>query len=153
MGAWRPFERSARRILGQSPRARILSISSGKERCNAFASHPVRSPCIRHVPRSVGLNARVVPLLLPTPQRRVRNFPILADIVAKVFLGGRTSFFSVADAFYERRREGPYRFIQNRSGISVVVLKSSTAAEKSQDQLSRDFPGCSIFDFCNNIPQ
>ena len=43
-----------------------------------------------------------------------------ADIVAKVFLGRRTKFFRAADAFYERRREGPYRFIQNRPGISVV---------------------------------
>jgi hypothetical protein len=77
----------------------------------------------------------------------------VADIVAKVFLGGRTKFFRAADAFYERRREGPYRFIQNRSGISVVALKSSTAAEKSKDQLSRDFPGRSVFDFCNNICQ
>jgi len=32
-----------------------------------------------------------------------------------------------------------------------VALKSDTAAEKSKDQLSRDFPGRSIFDFCNNI--
>jgi hypothetical protein len=75
----------------------------------------------------------------------------MADIVAKVFLGGRTKFFRAADAFYERRREGPYRFIQNRPGISVVALKSNTAAQKSKDQLSRDFPGRSIFDFCNNI--
>src|SRR5258705_10475608 len=46
---------------------------------------------------------------------------------------------------------GPYRFIQNRSRISVVALKSDAAAEKPKDQLSRDFLGCSIFDFCNNI--
>jgi DNA-binding transcriptional regulator GbsR (MarR family) len=77
----------------------------------------------------------------------------LANIVAKVFLGGRTKFFRAADAFYERRREGPYRFIQNRPRISVVALKSNTAAEKSKDQLSRDFPGRSIFDFRNNISQ
>jgi len=32
-------------------------------------------------------------------------------------------------------------------------LKSYTAAEKSKDQLSRDFSGRSIFDFCNNICQ
>jgi hypothetical protein len=32
-----------------------------------------------------------------------------------------------------------------------VALKSNTAAEKSKDQLSRDFSGRSIFDFCNNI--
>jgi DNA-binding transcriptional regulator GbsR (MarR family) len=79
--------------------------------------------------------------------------PSCADIVAKVFLGGRTKFFRAADAFYERRRERPYRFIQNRPRISVVALKSNTAAEKSKDQLSRDFPGRSIFDFCNNIRQ
>jgi hypothetical protein len=34
-----------------------------------------------------------------------------------------------------------------------VALKSDAAAEKSKDQLSRDFPGRSIFDFCNNIGQ
>src|SRR5258708_16866942 len=45
----------------------------------------------------------------------------------------------------------PYRFIQNRSRISVVALKRDAAAEKPKDQLSRDFLGCSIFDFCNNI--
>jgi hypothetical protein len=38
-----------------------------------------------------------------------------------------------------------------RSRISVVALKSDAAAEKPKDQLSRDFLGCSIFDFCNNI--
>ena len=75
--------------------------------------------------------------------------PLPADIVAKVFLGGRTKIFRAADAFCARRREGPHRFIQNRPGTSVVALKSDTAAEKSKDQLSRDFPGRSIFDFCN----
>jgi hypothetical protein len=35
--------------------------------------------------------------------------------------------------------------------MSVVALKSYTAAEKSKDQLSRDFSSRSIFDFCNNI--
>src|ERR1700716_3185390 len=61
--------------------------------------------------------------------------------------------FRAADAFYVRRREGPHRFIQNRSRISVVALKSDAAAEKPKDQLSRDFLGCSIFDFCNKICQ
>ena len=32
-----------------------------------------------------------------------------------------------------------------------MALKSDAAADKSKDQLSRDFPGRSIFDFCNNI--
>src|SRR4029079_17984543 len=72
--------------------------------------------------------------------------------VAKVALAGQTKFFRAADAFCERRRERPHRFIQNRPGTSVVALKSDTAAEKSKDQLSRDFPGRSIFDCCNNIP-
>ena len=73
------------------------------------------------------------------------------DFVAKVFLGGRTKIFRAADAFYGRRREGPYRFIQNQSRTSPVALKSDAAAEKFEDQLSRDFWDCSIFDFCNNI--
>jgi hypothetical protein len=65
--------------------------------------------------------------------------PLLADIVAKVFLGWRTKILRAADAFYARRREGPYRFIQNRSLTSIGALKSDAAAEKSKDQLSRDF--------------
>jgi hypothetical protein len=51
----------------------------------------------------------------------------------------RTKILRAADAFYARRREGPYRFIQNRSRTSVVALKGDAAAEKSKDQLSRDF--------------
>jgi hypothetical protein len=58
--------------------------------------------------------------------------PLLADIVAKVFSGGRTKILRTADALFARRREGPYRFIQNRSWTSVVALKSDAAAEKSQ---------------------
>jgi hypothetical protein len=72
-------------------------------------------------------------------------------LLQKSFWGDERNFFRAADAFYERRREGPYRYIQNRPGTSVVALKSNTGAEKSKDQLSRDFPGRSIFDFCNNI--
>jgi hypothetical protein len=77
--------------------------------------------------------------------------PLLADIVAKVFSGWRTKILRAADASSVRRREGPYRFIQNRSRTSVAALKSDAAAEKPKDQLWRDFQGCSIFDFCNNI--
>src|SRR5258707_15579761 len=77
--------------------------------------------------------------------------PDVADVVAKVFLGWRTKILRAADAFSGRRREGPYRFIQNRSRTSVVALKSDATAEKSKDQLWRDFQGCSIFDFCNKI--
>jgi hypothetical protein len=32
-----------------------------------------------------------------------------------------------------------------------MALKSDAAPEKPKDQLSRDFLGWSIFDFCNNI--
>jgi hypothetical protein len=78
---------------------------------------------------------------------------ICADIVAKVFLGWRTKILRAADASYARRREGPYRFIQNRPRVSAESLTSDAAAEKSRDRLSRDFLGCSIFDFCNNICQ
>ena len=82
---------------------------------------------------------------------RTDEGPLCADIVAKVFLGWRTKILRAADALYARQLEGPYRFIQNRSRASAVALKSDAAAEKSRDQLSRDFPGRSIFDICNNI--
>ena len=39
--------------------------------------------------------------------------PLVADIVAKVFLGWRTKILRAADAFCAWRREGPYRLIQN----------------------------------------
>jgi hypothetical protein len=65
--------------------------------------------------------------------------PKSADIVAKVFLGCRPKILRAADAPYARRREGPYRFIQNRSRTGVVALKSSAAAETSKDRLSRGF--------------
>jgi hypothetical protein len=51
----------------------------------------------------------------------------------------RRKISAAADALYARRREGPYRFIQNRSRTSVVALKSDAAAERSKDRLSRDF--------------
>jgi hypothetical protein len=82
-------------------------------------------------------------------KRASRVGPLLADIVAKVFLGWRTKILRAADASYARRREGPYRFIQNRPRVSAESLTSDAAAEKPRDRLSRDFLGCSIFDFCN----
>jgi hypothetical protein len=69
----------------------------------------------------------------------------------KSFWGGERKFLKPLMALYARQLEGPYRFIQNRSRTSAVALKNNAAAEKSKDQLSRDFPGRSIFDFCNNI--
>jgi hypothetical protein len=67
------------------------------------------------------------------------RLPLLADFVAKVFLGWRTKSLRAADASYARRREGPYRFIQNRSRTSVAAMRSKAEAEKSKDQPSRDF--------------
>jgi hypothetical protein len=57
----------------------------------------------------------------------------MTDSVEKVFLGACQNFFRTADAFHARRREGPYRFIQNRSRASVLALKGDAAAEKSKD--------------------
>jgi hypothetical protein len=73
------------------------------------------------------------------------------DSVEKVFLGCRSKFSGAADAFRAKRYEGPHRFIQNQSRTFVVALKSNAAKERSEDQLSRDFPDRSIFDFCNTI--
>jgi hypothetical protein len=72
-------------------------------------------------------------------------------VLKKSFWGDERIFFRAADAFYARRREGPYRFVQNRPRTFVAVLNSELAAEKSKNQLSRDFSGRSIFDFCNSI--
>jgi hypothetical protein len=41
--------------------------------------------------------------------------------------------------FTARRGEGPCRLVQNRSRTSQLTLKSDAAAERSKDQLSRDF--------------
>lgn len=64
-----------------------------------------------------------------------------------------TKILRAADALYTRRREGPYRFIQNRPRVFAVSLTSDAAAEKPRDRFSRDFLGYSIFDFCNSIRQ
>jgi len=45
---------------------------------------------------------------------RLTDVCFLGDSVAKVFLRWRTKLFRAADAFCARRREGPYRFVQNR---------------------------------------
>ena len=56
---------------------------------------------------------------------------------------GEMKFFRAADAFYERRSEGTTKSTGDfRSGV-----KKYSAAEKSKDQFSRDFPGCLISNF------
>jgi len=74
-----------------------------------------------------------------------RGCPLWVDIVAKVFSVWRPKIPRAVDASSARRREGPNRFIQNRSRTSVVALKSDAAAEKSEDRLFARFLG--LFDF------
>src|SRR5712672_521944 len=64
---------------------------------------------------------------------------LLADIVAKVFLGWRTKFPRAADAFCVRRCEGPHHFAQKRPQTSASALHSVAAVGISNKPLSRDF--------------
>src|SRR4029079_6034645 len=82
--------------------------------------------------------------------RHVSKVPILLQ---KSFWGDERNFLEPLIRFTSGDVRGPYHLIQNRPGTSIVALKSDTAPEKSKDQLSRDFSGRSIFDFCNNICQ
>jgi hypothetical protein len=52
---------------------------------------------------------------------------------------GERKFLEPLMRFTRGDVRGPYLFIQNRSRTSVVAMKSDAAAEKSKDQLSRDF--------------
>jgi hypothetical protein len=74
-------------------------------------------------------------------------------LLQKSFWGDDRKILEPLMRFARGDVRGPYRFIQNRSRVAVVALKSDAAGEKPKDQLSRDFWGCSIFDFCNNICQ
>ena len=65
--------------------------------------------------------------------------PKSADIVAKVFLGCRRKILRAAGAFCPRRREGPYRSIQNQSWTSVAPLKTEAGAEKSKVRLLQQY--------------
>ena len=47
----------------------------------------------------------------------------------------------------------PHRFTQKRPQTAVSALQSVAAAQTTKNQHSRDFRGCSIFDFCNSIRQ
>ena len=103
------------------------------------------------VPTSFGQINKVpatAPLRWSNKPSDFRSWQILLQ---KSFWGGERKFLEPLMRFTRRQREGPYCFIQNRLRTSAVALKSDATAEKSKDQLSRDFPGRSIFDFCNNI--
>jgi hypothetical protein len=61
-------------------------------------------------------------------------------LLQKSFWGGERKFLEPLMRFTRGDVRDPYRFIQNRSLASVGALKSdAAAAEKSKDQLSRDF--------------
>ena len=61
-------------------------------------------------------------------------------LLQKSFRGGERKFLEPLEARFDAwRREGPYRFIQNRSRTSVVALKRDTEAAKSEDQLREIF--------------
>jgi hypothetical protein len=45
----------------------------------------------------------------------------------------------------------PYCLTQDRPRTLVAALQSAAAAERSNNQHSRDFRSSSIFDFCNSI--
>src|SRR5258706_1974064 len=64
---------------------------------------------------------------------------------AASFWGGERKFLEPPMRFMRDDVRDHIVFIQNRSRTSVVALKSDAAAEKSKDQLSRDFPGRSTF--------
>ena len=58
--------------------------------------------------------------------------PFAADIVAKVFLGGRTKFFRAADAFYEQRRRDHIV-----SSKSIRDLRSGVEKQYSGGEVQR----------------
>jgi hypothetical protein len=69
----------------------------------------------------------------------------------KVLLGRRTKILGTTDAGRARRCKGPHRFSQNRPRTFVPALQRVAVAGKFKNELSRNFRGHSIFDFCNSI--
>src|ERR1700676_1985908 len=64
-----------------------------------------------------------------------------------------TKILKTTDAFRVWRHEGPHPFIPKRPPTFVLAPESLAVAGASKNRLSRDSPGRSIFDFCNNICQ
>src|ERR1035437_8731655 len=86
-------------------------------------------------------------------KRETRECPLRAFSVEKVFSGGMTKILKTADAFRTRRREGPHHFTQKRPPVFVSAIEGFAAVAASNNRLSRDFRGGSIFGFCNSIRQ
>ena len=70
----------------------------------------------------------------------------------KSLFGVTNENFRAADASYARRREGPYRFTQNRSPTSVVVLKSDPQLRSPKINF-REIFGVVRISTCNNVGQ
>ena len=49
----------------------------------------------------------------------IARLPVLADIVAKGFLGWRSIFFRTTDAFRSTRYEGPHRFTKTTRELRI----------------------------------
>jgi hypothetical protein len=60
-----------------------------------------------------------------------------ADIVAKVFLGGRTKFFRAADAFYERRGEAISFHPKSTRDLRSGVEKQHSGGEVQRSTFAR----------------
>jgi len=67
------------------------------------------------------------------------DFRFWQILLQKSLWGGERKFPELLMRFTPRDVRGPYRFIQNQSRAFGAALKSDAAAEKSKDQLSRDF--------------
>jgi hypothetical protein len=85
------------------------------------------------VPSTSALAARTH---IISPIDQARKVPILLQ---KSFWGVERKSLETLMRFTLGDVRGPCGLIQNRSRTSVLALKSDAAAERSKDQLSRDF--------------
>jgi hypothetical protein len=84
--------------------------------------------------------------LLVDPESLAANVRFARILLQKSFWGDERQFLELLIRFTSS-------YVRDIRGISLWALKSDGAAEKSEDQLSRDLYGCSIFEVCNNIRQ
>ena len=138
-------------VLGEAHLRRILK--SYADYYNGVRTHRSLhkdAPVSRPVQRTGVISSRADPGRTSSPLRPGLSFRytqaalqlyfcFAPDIVAKVFLGWQTKILEPLMRSTRGDVRGPYRFIQNRSRTSVVALESVAAAEKSKDQLARDF--------------
>ena len=95
-------------------RGRVPCIHRPQVRATGI-DHKRAPQAVPHLPQRA-CSAAKCRILVPNSRRsRVIGCLVTRDIGAKVFLGWRTNILGAADACCARRREGSYRFIQNRS--------------------------------------